>query len=115
MADAEAICEAVTRPNMRFVVIKSAEQQSIRALHRARALLVRQRSMLANAIGAHLTEFVIVVAQCVNKLLEAVTEKKEQSRQRVRCRKELQAQLAARGHRFSIGALWRFFDRHDIA
>src|SRR5579859_7780885 len=42
-ADAEAICEAVSRPNMRFVPIKSVEQQSILALHRVRALLVRQR------------------------------------------------------------------------
>jgi transposase len=73
MADAEAICEAVTRPNMRFVAIKSAEQQSILMLHRARALLVRQRTMLANAVRAHLAEFGIVVAQGVSKLLEMVT------------------------------------------
>jgi transposase len=73
VTDAEAICEAVTRPNMRFVAIKSAEQQSILVLHRARALLVRQRTMLANAIRAHLAEFGIVVAQGVSKLLEAVT------------------------------------------
>ncbi len=73
MADAEAICEAVTRPNMRFVAIKSAEQRSILVLHRARALLVRQRTMLANAIRAHLAEFGVVVAQGVSKLLEMVT------------------------------------------
>ena len=60
MADAEAICEAVTRPTMRFVAVKSTEQQSVLMLHRTRALLVRQRTMLANAIRAHLAEFGIV-------------------------------------------------------
>jgi len=45
-ADAEAICEAVTRPTMRFVVVKSAERQSLLMLHRTRELLVRQRTML---------------------------------------------------------------------
>ncbi len=62
-ADAEAICEAVTRPSMRFVPIKSPEQQSVLMLHRARDLLMRQRTMLLNAIRAHLAEFGIVVAQ----------------------------------------------------
>jgi transposase len=60
MADAEAICEAVRRPTMRFVAVKSAEQQSVLMLHRTRALLVRQRTMLANAMRAHLAEFGIV-------------------------------------------------------
>ena len=59
-ADAEAICEAVTRPTMRFVAVKSAEQQSLMMLHRTRALLVRQRTMLVNAMRAHLAEFGIV-------------------------------------------------------
>ncbi len=48
-ADAEAICEAVTRPTMRFVAVKSAEQQGVSMLHRTRELLVRQRTMLVNA------------------------------------------------------------------
>src|ERR1700747_2850728 len=48
-ADAEAICEAVTRPTMRFVPVKDAEQQSVLMLHRGRNLLVRQRTMLVNA------------------------------------------------------------------
>jgi transposase len=61
-ADAEAICEAVTRPTMRFVAVKSAEQQSLLMLHRSRSLLVRQRTMLVNAIRAHLAEFGIVAA-----------------------------------------------------
>ena len=49
-ADAEAICEAVTRPTMRFAPAKSAEQQSVLMLHRARELLVRQRTMVINAL-----------------------------------------------------------------
>jgi transposase len=49
-ADAQAICEAVTRPTMRFVAVKSEDQQSVLVLHRTRELLVKQRTMLANAI-----------------------------------------------------------------
>lgn len=52
-ADAEAICEAVSRPSMRFVPLKSAEQQGVLVLHRTRDLLIRQRTMLANALRAH--------------------------------------------------------------
>jgi transposase len=62
-ADAEAICEAVTRPTMRFVPVKSAEQQSVLMLHKTRELLVRQRVMLTNALRAHLGEFGIIAAQ----------------------------------------------------
>jgi len=54
--DAEAICEAVQRPTMRFVPMKTVEQQGILMAHRARSLLVRQRTMLANALRAHLAE-----------------------------------------------------------
>ena len=61
--DAEAICEAVSRPNIRFVPVKSADQQAVLMLHRPRALLIRQQTMLANAFRAHLAEFGIVVAQ----------------------------------------------------
>ncbi len=64
-ADAEAICEAVTRPTMRFVPVKTAEQQGVLMLHRTRDLLVRQRTMLVNALRAHLAEFGIVVAKGV--------------------------------------------------
>ncbi len=56
-ADAEAICEAVTRPTMRFVPVKSAERQGVLVLHRTRELLVRQRTMLINAIRGHCAEF----------------------------------------------------------
>lgn len=59
-ADAEAICEAVTRPTMRFVGIKSPEQQSAMMLHRVRLILSRQRTQLSNALRAHMAEFGIV-------------------------------------------------------
>ncbi len=58
--DAEAICEAVTRPSMRFVPVKTVEQQAILMAHRTRSLLVRQRTMAANALRAHLAEFGLV-------------------------------------------------------
>lgn len=61
--DAEAICEAVTRPTMRFVPVKSEEQQSVLMLHRARELLVRQRTMLINALRAHFAELGIIMRQ----------------------------------------------------
>ena len=62
-ADAEAICEAVRRPTMRFVQIKSVEQQGQLMLHRARDLLMRQRTQLINALRAHMAELGIVAAQ----------------------------------------------------
>jgi len=68
VADAEAICEAVTRPTMRFVPVKSAEQQSVLILHRSRDLLIRQRTMLANALRGHLAELGIIAAQGLRKL-----------------------------------------------
>jgi transposase len=61
--DAEAICEAVGRPSMRFVPVKSMEQQAMLALHSTRSLLVRQRTMAANALRAMLSEIGIVAAQ----------------------------------------------------
>jgi len=60
--DAEAICEAVQRPNMRFVPIKSIEQQTARALERARELLVKQRTQLQNAVRGLLAEVGIIAA-----------------------------------------------------
>jgi len=62
-ADAEAICEAVRRPTMRFVRIKSAEQQGQLMQHRTRDLLMRQRTQLINALRAHLAELGVVAAQ----------------------------------------------------
>lgn len=58
--DAAAICEAVGRPRMRFVPVKSAEQQAVLMLHRVRDQLIRQRTMTVNALRAHLAEFGIV-------------------------------------------------------
>jgi transposase len=59
-ADAEAICEAVGRPTMRFVPVKTAEQQSVMVLHRTRPLLMRQRIRLANALRGHMAEYGLV-------------------------------------------------------
>lgn len=73
-ADAEAICEAVTRPTMRFVPVKNTEQQSVLVLHRTRDLLIRQRTMLANSLRAHCAEFGIVVAQGMAKLAELLAQ-----------------------------------------
>src|SRR4030088_3267026 len=75
--DAEAICEAVTRANMRFVPTKTAEQQSGLVLHRARHLFVRQQTSVINAIRAHLAEFGIVAPvgrHGVEELLDVVTD-----------------------------------------
>jgi transposase len=62
-ADAEAICEAVTRPTMRFVAVKSIEQQAVLMLHKTRDLLVRQRTALINALRAHLAEYGIITGK----------------------------------------------------
>jgi transposase len=74
-ADAAAICEAVGRPSMRFVPVKSDSQQAVLVLHRARDLLVRQRTQLVNACRGHLAEFGLVGARGrwnVTSLLEAM-------------------------------------------
>jgi transposase len=55
--DAEAICEAVTRPNMRFAEVKTIEQQSVLVLHRTRTMLIKHRTRMGNTIRAHLAEF----------------------------------------------------------
>jgi transposase len=68
--DAAAICEAVTRPSMRFVPTKSEQQQSALMLHRSRQLLVRQRTMLSNAIRGHMAEFGIISAKGRNGTAE---------------------------------------------
>ncbi|WP_233553584.1 IS110 family RNA-guided transposase [Teichococcus wenyumeiae] len=76
-ADAEAICEAVTRPTMRFVAVKTPEQQGLLMLHRARRLLVRQRTMTACAIRSHLAEFGFITGQGIGRvepLLERLAE-----------------------------------------
>jgi transposase len=70
--DAEAICEAVTRPTMRFVPIKSVEQQAALALHRTRDLLVRQRTQLVNMIRGLLAEFGIDLPKGITHALRFV-------------------------------------------
>ena len=77
MADAEAICEAVTRANMRFVETKTPEQQSGLMLHRTRHLFIRQQTAVINAIRAHLGEFGIVAPvgrNGVEELLDVVAD-----------------------------------------
>src|SRR2546421_12493096 len=75
--DAEAICEAVGRPNMRFVETKTPEQQSCLMLHRTRHLFIRQQTAVINAIRAHLAEFGIVAPvgrRGVDELLRVVAD-----------------------------------------
>jgi transposase len=79
-ADAEAICEAVRRPTMRFVRIKTAEQQGQLMQHRTRDLMMRQRTQVINALRAHLAEFGIVAAQGnqgVKELLAIVADQQD--------------------------------------
>jgi transposase len=80
-ADAAAICEAVRRPTMRFVQIKSAAQQGALMPHRTRDLLIRQRTQLINALRAHLAELGIVAAQGnegVRQLLAIVADEEDE-------------------------------------
>lgn len=72
-ADAEAIAEAVTRPTMRFVAVKSVDQQAILMLHKVRDLLVRQRTMLTNALRAHLAEYGVIGARGPGGVAAAIT------------------------------------------
>ena len=79
-ADAEAICEAVTRANMRFVETKMPEQQSCLMLHRTRHLFIRQQTAVINAIRAHFAEFGIVAPvgrNGVEELLNVVVDSNE--------------------------------------
>ena len=98
-ADAEAICEAVTRPTMRFVAVKRPEQQSLMMLHRVRLMLNRQRTQISNAIRAHISEFGVVAPVGrlgVERLLEVVEDEDDYRipvDARV-CLKMLAAQLA---------------------
>lgn len=70
--DAEAICEAVSRPNMRFVAIKTVEQQDMQAVHRIRTALIRQRTAKVNQIRGFLAEYGIVVEKRIDKLRKAL-------------------------------------------
>jgi len=80
-ADAAAICEAVRRPTMRFVGIKSADQQGRLMQHRTRDLLVRQRTQVINALRAHMAELGIVAAQGhegLKKLVAIIADEKDE-------------------------------------
>jgi transposase len=72
-ADAAAICAAASRPEAKFVAVKSLEQQGVLALHSVRSLLVKQRTMLANAMRGLATEFGLVVPKGMDKLEELMT------------------------------------------
>jgi transposase len=73
-ADSEAICEAVARPNMRFVTVKSIEQQDILSIHRIRERLVKNQTALANEIRGLLAEFGLIIPQGINKVTEKLTD-----------------------------------------
>lgn len=97
-ADAEAICEAVTRPTMRFVEVKSPEQQSVMVLHRVRQMLMRQRTQLSNAIRGHMAEFGLaapVGREGLGSLIRLIAERDERVPPEARtCLEMLGAQLA---------------------
>ena len=95
-ADAEAICEAVTRPNMRFVPVKSEEQQAVLVLHRSRDLLMRQRTMILNAIRAQFAEFGVIAAQGPRKVTDLI--------RRLRDPEKLELPAFARDALLSLGA-----------
>jgi transposase len=81
--DAEAICEAVSRPNMRFVAVKSIEQQDIQAVHRIRSELIRQRTAKVNQIRGLLGEYGIVVERRVEKLRKTLPQLLEDGENRL--------------------------------
>jgi transposase len=97
-ADAEAIYEAVTRPTMRFVPIKSPEQLSVMMLHRVRLMLNRQRTQISNALRAHMAEFGVVAPIGRNGIEQLLVIIGDETDQRVpadarACLRMLEAQL----------------------
>jgi transposase len=74
MADAEAICEAVSRPNMRFVAMKTVEQQAILSVHRARQGFVKARTAQGNQIRGLLSEFGMVIPQGIRSIMKQIPE-----------------------------------------
>jgi transposase len=118
-ADAAAICEAVTRPSMRFVPIKSADQQALLMLHRTRDLLIRQRTQLINALRSHLAEFGLVAAtgrEGLAQLAAIITDESNREALPSAMKQALQAivdQLAAL--ELQIGTLDRAIHAHHRA
>ena len=82
-ADAEAICEAGKRPSMRFVPVKTIEQQSALLMHRVRDLLIRQRTMLVNALRGHMAEFGLIEAQGLHKVAGLIAIVMDNSNERI--------------------------------
>ena len=74
IADAEAICEAVSRPNMRYVSVKTVEQQAILSVHRARQGFVKARTAQSNQIRGLLSEFGIVIPQGIRSIMNQMPE-----------------------------------------
>lgn len=93
-ADAEAICEAVSRPNMRFVPIKTEEQQAALMVHRVRRSLVGQRTSMVSAFRAHLAEFGIVAPQGIGNLVRLRRMLEEQANAVPTLAREVLAELA---------------------
>lgn len=102
-ADAEAICEAVTRPTMRFVPIKSTEQQAVLMLHRTRELLVRQRTMLVNALRGHMAELGIIAPQGIARVADLLVVLMDEDEARL----PTLAKLALRGLAAELDAVGR--------
>ena len=71
-ADAAAICEAMSRPNMRFVAVKSEDQQATLMAHKTRELLIKQRTMSVNALRGHLAEFGVIAAKGIGHVEELI-------------------------------------------
>jgi transposase len=113
-ADAEAICEAVMRPSMRFVETKTPEQQSCLMLHRTRHLFIRQQTAVINAIRAHLAEFGVVAPvgrNGVEELLDVIADPKDNRVPEVA--RECLAALGRQLHMLKAQILQ--FDRHIMA
>ena len=113
-ADAEAICEAVVRPNMRFVETKTPEQQSCLMLHRTRHLFIRQQTAVINAIRAHLAEFGVVAPvgrNGVEELLDVIADPNDDRVPEVA--RECLAALGRQLHMLKAQVLE--FDRHIMA
>jgi transposase len=101
-ADAAAVCEAMSRPQMRFVPVKSADQQAVLMLHKTRDLLVKQRTMGVNALRGHLSEFGLIAAKGIHHVEELLAlafaddSLPEEARQAVRILASLGEQLDAK-------------------
>jgi transposase len=83
LGPAVGICEAVKRPSMGFVPVKTIEQQSALLMHRARDLLIRQRTMLVNTLRGHMAEFGLVEAQGLHKVAGLITIVMDESDRRI--------------------------------